>query len=180
MIPAVGGEGSAQPGPRKRRGKKPKRGLAPVELIVTGDGTFAPADGYYRRVCRERKYKTGDILLADLKQQRSVGFNKLVHKFGQLCKDNIERFASCVDAHAVLKVVQLEADIGCDRLLIMVPGLGLTEYRIPQSLSFDSMEETYFRAIYRRMSEHVSKKYWPTISPEAIEELAEVMPDDPT
>lgn len=145
-------------------------------MLRVDKGCLKPADEYTRRKLRERGYHTGDLLHADLAKPRNPGFHRLVHAFGQLCADNIEAFEG-MDAHMVLKRIQLEGDIGCDHIALRFPGIGPCEYRIPQSLSYQSMDEGAFHELFMQMCLYISRTYWPSMSPDEIAHLAEIMPE---
>ena len=61
-------------------------------------GMLVPADPYAASVLRQRGYKIGDLLAAELVKPRNPKFNRLVHRLGQLVVANIEAFAG-LDAH---------------------------------------------------------------------------------
>lgn len=48
---------------------------------------------------------------------------------------------------------------------------------IPRSLSYESMEEGEFKQVVAGICGHVSKTYWPSLSPERIEAMADAMVD---
>lgn len=145
-------------------------------LLRVAKGGFIPADGYTHMRLRERGYKMDDVVLADLVKPRNPGFHRLAHRLGQLAADNIDEFEG-LDGHAVLKRIQIEAGIACDEIPLKLPVIGLITYRVPRSLSFTSMDEVEFKATIRAMSEYIAKTYWPNLSPEQIEEMAEAMPE---
>ena len=78
----------------------------------------------------------------------------------------------------MLKRIQLEADIACDPLAIVMPGVGMVTVKIPQSLSFENMDDGERHDVARAMCRHISLQYWPTLSAEAIEEMAESWIDE--
>lgn len=145
-------------------------------LLAVEKGRLVPADPFTAERLRAKGYHVGDVLKATLAKPRNPKFNRLAHAFGKLCADNIERFDG-MNAHAVLKAVQYEGDIACERMMVNLKGFGMVEVRMPQSLSFESMDEGAFRETYAAMCGHVSKTYWPDLSPEQIAEMAETMPD---
>lgn len=152
---------------------KPKRRPErfPLRLIKGG---FAPADRMSATRLRERGYRVGDIVFAEFRKPRNPRFWGLAHVFGQMLADNIESFEG-LDAHKVLKRLQIEAGVGCEITEIYVPGLGKVEHRTPRSLSFESMDEGEFREVMRGFSRHVAATYWPELTPGEIEQMAEVM-----
>jgi hypothetical protein len=153
--------------------KKPER-----LLLTVAKGTLVPADGYTVARLRARGFNLGDEVHAVLTKSRNPKFHRLVHSFGQVLVENIEAFED-LDGHRVLKRLQIEGNIGCDEVALIFPGLGPTSYRVPRSLSFESMDEGEFHETFRQFSRYVSKTYWPTMTPEQIEQMAGFMPDTP-
>jgi hypothetical protein len=152
--------------------KKKKR----VMLRVIKGG-LVPADPWAASQLREKGFKVGDILGADLSKLRNPKFNRLVHRIGQLCVANIDEFKYS-DAHDVLKRLQLEANIACEEIAIRLPGYGMAFHRIPKSLSFDSMDEGEYHETARAFCRYIAAKYWPGMDPEAIEEMADSFVDE--
>lgn len=136
-------------------------------------GGFAPADGYTAERLRGR-LKVGDIVAATISKPRNPGFHRLAHALGKLLADNLDAFEG-MEAHGVLKRLQIEGNIACDAIAVVFPGVGPCEYRIPQSLSFASMDETAFREVFDAMVMYVVRKYWPTMTPDQIEKMAEMV-----
>ena len=155
---------------------KSKRAKRTIYLRIA-KGHLDPADGYAAKQLRERAYHVGDVIEATLKKLNNPGFNRLHHRIGQLCASNIEAFSG-MDAHQVLKRLQWEAGIHCEEVGVQVPGIGLAMMRFPLSLSFDDLEDGERHEVVRRMCRHISEKYWPSMSPEHIEEMAESFPDE--
>ena len=145
-------------------------------LLAVQKGSLVPADNYTAERLRAKGYRMGDVLRATLSKPRNPRFHRLAHAFGKLCAENIERFEG-MDAHKVLKTIQYEADIACERMTVKLPGLGMVEVRQTESLSFESMDEGRFREVYAAMCNHVSKVYWPELTPEQVAEMAETMPE---
>lgn len=157
----------------KPKARKRERVLLRLELVNGRAGFFA-ADGFTASRLKARGFRPGDEALAELTKPRSPGFHRLVHQFGKVVVDNIEAF-SHLDPHACLKRLQVEGDIACDHVPMLIPGIGPVTYRIPQSLSYESMDETVFRETFRAFSRHICANYWPTSTPEAIEQMAGFM-----
>lgn len=93
-----------------------------------------------------------------------------------LCAQNIDAFHG-KDGHDVIKRVQLEADIGCEHVGILWAGQPV-EYRIPQSIAFDSLCEDEFRKLYRQFADYIGRTYMGGLSAEQVQQLVEVMPDE--
>ena len=68
--------------------------------------------------------------------------------------------------------MQLEGNLGCDEIMVSV-GPGLVKYRIPQSLSFENMDEHEFKEISKGFCRHIAAHYWKDLDAESIEEMAE-------
>lgn len=158
-------EPAAKPA-KLRRASKPRLMMRVVK------GGISPADAYTTSLLRERNYTVGDIVAITISKCRNPNFNNLVHRIGALCAANIDAFSG-QSAHAVLKRLQIEADIGCEHIMLKFPGIGMVEQRIPMSLSFDRMDEGEFRVIARDFCRHIAEHYWPDLSPEKVEEMAE-------
>ena len=136
-------------------------------------GGFAPADNYTAERLRG-KLKVGDIVAATISKPRNPKFHRLVHAFGQLLVENLDAFEG-MDSHQCLKRLQIEGNIACDEIAIIFPGIGPCTYRVPRSLSFASMDEIEFGEVFQQFTRYVVKQYWPTMTPEGIEAMAEMM-----
>lgn len=175
----------------KQRNKKEK---IPLRVIKGG---LVPANKFAEENLRKKKYKVGDILFAVITKPRNPKFNGLVHGIGKLCIEHISDFSKYVNAHDVIKRLQLEGNICCDEIAISPPQIvssvlkiikpvlellnidvtedGLFVFRIPRSLSFDSMDEAEFNDAAKSMCRHITDKYWPSMTVEQIEVMAERM-----
>ncbi len=136
-------------------------------------GGFAPADGGTANRLREKGVRIGDLVFVEMKKPRNPKFHRLVHAFGEILVQNIEAFEA-MNSHSVLKRLQIEANVGCDEMAVIFPGIGPCTYRIPRSLSFESMDESEFGEVFKGFCRYVSKTYWPSMEPEAIERMAEM------
>lgn len=142
--------------------------------LRVSQGALVPADNYARSVLRERGFNIGDLLAADLTKPRNPKFNNLVHQLGQLVVANIESFSG-MDAHKAIKRLQIEGRVACDEIGVMVPGFGMVIQFIPQSLSFQSLDEGEFQQAARGIARTIAERYWPDCKPEAIENMATAM-----
>ena len=140
-------------------------------------GSLIPADSLAAAKLRNRAYAIGDVVFAEIKKPRNPKVHRLAHALGQILVENIEAFAE-LDGHRVLKRLQIESGIGCDEMAIHVPGVGQCLHRTPQSLSFESLDEAQFRQIFSGLCRHVAEHYWPEMTEEQIEQMAEVMPTE--
>ena len=137
-------------------------------------GGFNVADITTQERLRGRSYRVGDLVFAEFKKPRNPKFHRLAHALGRLCAENLDAFEG-MGAHAVLKRLQIEANVGCDEITLQFPGIGPCTYRVPRSLSFESMDEGEFHEVMRDMCRHIAKQYWPSLSADAIEQMAGVM-----
>ena len=142
-------------------------------LWRVGKGVLQPFDAATTEALRAKGYKVGDVLHADLAKPRSPGFHRLAHQLGGMLAENLDTFDG-MPAHAVLKRLQWEGNIGCEEFGAQAPGLGLVMVRIPRSLSFQSMDDGEFREVMTALCRYVSKTYWPTCTPEQVEAMASV------
>lgn len=140
-------------------------------------GALIPANSFAETAMREMKLSLGDIVFCEITKPRNPRFNNLVHRFGELIANNIESFSG-MDPHLVLKRLQVEGDIACTHIWINIPQFGMVEQRLPESLSFASMDETRFSEVFKQFCRFVADKYWPTLSDEQIAQMAEVMADE--
>lgn len=142
-------------------------------LLQVQPGALVPLDDFARHQLRTKGYRSGDVLVAQLKKPRNPRFHRLAHQFAALLVENVEAFAG-MDPHGVLKRLQIEANVGCDEIALNFPGVGPCTYRVPRSLSFGSMDDGEFRQVIAAMCAHVARTYWPSLSPDRIEAMASV------
>lgn len=139
-------------------------------------GGIVPADSASIQLLRERGFKVGDVVMADMILPRNLAFNGLAHKLGSLIAENIEAFDG-MKSHDVLKRIQVEAGIECDETITDIPGFGRLVSRKPRSLSFASMDQAQFFEFTKSVCNYVSKTYWPSVSPERIARMSDCMVD---
>ena len=151
--------------------KKTKERLS----FTVGKGVLYPSDDYTTERLRAKGYHVGDVLSATLTKQRSPGFNRLAHQLGALVGQNIEEFGG-LDAHKVLKRLQIESGVACEETAIKIPGYGMMMHRTPQSLAFDAMDEGEFRECMTGLSRWISTQYWPQMDEDQILNMASLMP----
>lgn len=146
-------------------------------IAMTVDkGCLRPANATAQRQLRGRNYQLGDTVFAEIRQPRNPKYHRLAHALGQLASDNLGDFEG-VPAHDVLKRLQLECGIECDEVGYRIGGEWVVQ-RIPRSLSFESMDQERFEALYRAMCRHLGMAYFGGLSPEQVAEMVELMPDD--
>lgn len=145
-------------------------------MLCVTKGALVPADGLTVERLRAKGYHNGDILTATLRKARNPGFHRKAHAFGELVSQNIERFRD-MGCHQVLKLVQYEGDIACERMMVNLKDFGMVEVRVPKSLSFDSMDDGEFAEVFKAMCKHVADNYWEGCSADQIEQMVEIMPE---
>lgn len=154
---------------------KPEPAYVRVQRLIvpeTGEEVkgFIAASASDRERLKARKYSIGDLLRAEFKKPRNPGFHRFVHQLGTLVVQNVEGFEH-LTAHEAIKRLQIEGGIACEE--IRIDGGFLC--RIPQSLAFDSMDETQFQKVARGLSKYLCIRYWPSCTPEEIERMAEMV-----
>lgn len=140
-------------------------------------GGLVPADVSTQEILRARGYRVGDILQADLSKLRNPGFHRLVHRIGQIVAENIDAFKG-MNGHEAIKRLQLEGDIACEHRLLDLPGAGRCMVSVARSIAYDSMDEGEFREVARSICRVIADRYWPSMSAEDIEKMAEIMIDE--
>lgn len=192
---------SALPKPQEEF-KPPRSKPVPVFMRVI-QGGFVPADAYAEQQLRDKKFKIGDIVKVFVRKLRNGKFNRKVHRIGKLCVTHIDEFRH-MDAHSVIKRIQLEGNIYCDEMAIKpsvagmsIPkqiismlepilnafGLKLTEdglliVRYPQSLSYESMDQADYEDAAKKICRYLSENYLHGLEEWQIEELAESAVED--
>ena len=154
--------------------RKPKKERIHLRVIKGG---LVPADKYAESLLRGKNYKIGDVLGASVTKLRNPKFNRLVHKLGILCAENIEDFSG-LDAHTTIKRLQIEGKIACEEIGISIPGYGMVIQFIPRSLSFDSMDEAEFHEAAKSICRLIAERYWKGLTAERIENMAGCMVDE--
>lgn len=157
--------------PAKRPAKKERVYLRVIK------GGLVPADQFAETQLRNKNYKIGDVVTAEIRKLRNPKFNRLIHKLGLLVAQNIEEFHG-LDGHTCLKRLQIEGKIACDEIGIMVPGYGMVIQFIPRSLSYESMDESEFFEVARKICRLISELYWHDLEPEQIESMVNLMVDE--
>lgn len=139
-----------------------------------GKGVLAPQDEFARERLREKGYRQGDIVAADLFKERTSYLNRRAHAFGKLLTHHLDAFDG-MTAHTALKRVQIESNAHCDEIGLNFPGMGPCVYRIPKSFNFKDTDEAAFKAAFGSMCAHVRKRYWPELQEDQIDEMVKVM-----
>jgi hypothetical protein len=151
--------------------------------------------------------KVGDLVFARISKPRNPGFHRLAHRIGMLAVENIEAFshmdahsalkrlqlesgAACeqvmVQVHTIWPAVIKWIDDHLGRPMAvmlkvvvdeMKMGSSTIPVQIPRSLSYDSLDEIAFKEAVKTICRYMAATYWPTMTPEQIEEMAETTKD---
>ncbi|RJG13471.1 hypothetical protein D3879_09555 [Pseudomonas cavernicola] len=163
--------------------KSTKRADRPIYMTVrklvnpkTGEEVSAlvPGSGIDSYLMHELGLRTGDDVRAVLKLPRNAKFHRLVHALGKLVAEQIEDFQG-LSAHDAIKRLQRESGICCEVQSINLPGFGALDVAVAQSIAFDEMDEGAFRELYKGICRHICERYWPTLTPEQVADMAELM-----
>ena len=149
--------------------RRPER----LAFRVTATG-LEIADTFSAARFKAKGLHAGDLVFAEIRKPRNPGYHRLAHALGQIVADNIDDFDG-MSAHDTIKRLQLEAGVGCESIAYKVNGMSIVQ-SIPLSLSFESMDETEFRAVFMGICRHLAKVYWPSATADEIAAMAEVMP----
>lgn len=146
---------------------KAKRARRPIYMQVraaidkeTGEEFLAlrashPVD---RRLMKERGYRKGDDVRAEIKKPRNVKFHRLAHAIGNLLVENVEKFLG-KSGHDALKEMQRESGVCCDSMDIDLGTLGVVPVKVPRSLAFDEMPEDEFVQFFEGITAHIAEHY---------------------
>jgi len=140
--------------------------------VHSSTGVLMPADEYTKRRLRELGYKVEDLLFAEFSKPRNPEFHRRAHRIGTLLSRSIDDFNG-MDAHEVLKKLQLDAEIECEESRAIVPGLGVMRVLTAISLAYESMEQGRFYKFVNRIYSYIAMTYWPDMTPEQIGEMVE-------
>lgn len=138
---------------------------------------MVPAGAADATTLRERGIKTGQQLRADITLPRNYAFHKLGHRLADLARENLPGFEG-LDAHEAFKRLQRESEVECDVTLTEIPGVGTLRSVQPRSMAFDRMDQGAFYQMVRGIAEYIAREYWPQCSPEEIEQMIELMPEE--
>ena len=141
-------------------------------LLRVERGALVPADAHSQQRLREKGYRDGDVLAAELAKPRSPGFWRLAHRIGTLCVQNIEAFSG-LSPHQAIKKMQFDTGLWCDITETEIPGLGVLVSRQPRSLAFESLDQGEFYELMKSLCRHIAETYWPHMTAEAVQEMAE-------
>lgn len=163
--------GSGQSGSPKRPStskRRPQR-IALRPVVVEGRAMLEVADDLSRQRIKDKRLSLGEVVFAEIKKPRNPRFHALAHALGNLIAESLDDFTG-MDAHRVLKRLQIESGVCCDEIGYRLQGMWIVQ-RVPQSLAFDSMDEGEFRAFMQGIAGHLIDNYWPNCTHEDIQSL---------
>lgn len=146
-------------------------------LLRVERGALVPADAHSQQRLREKGYRVGDILAAELIKPRHPGFWRLAHQVGTMCVQNIDSFNG-LTAHQAIKKLQFDAGLWCDITETEIPGLGVLVSKQPRSLSFENMDQGEFYELMKSLCRHIAENHWPHMTPEQVQEMADAFVDE--
>lgn len=139
-------------------------------VIDKGFKCLAPYDAEAEEVLH--KYGINTILSADISKSRYPKFHRLIFGgFAPLLINNIKDFHG-FNRHKVLKRLQMEGGIECEEMMLRFKGVRVIR-RMPESLSYASMDQSKFEGVFESMKQHVCTEYWPNETPEGIDRMIE-------
>lgn len=128
---------------------------------------------------REQGMRPGLEVAAYFQPDRNYKNFKQAHALAGFVRDNTEAFPPDMDTHAVLKRLQVDADIECDLVdeQAKIEGLGWIQIKrkAPRSLSFESMTQQVWREVYKRFKDHCIHTYFPGWGPEEISQFEDIL-----
>lgn len=144
-----------------------KRRREPVYLRVV-KGALVPASGRDADLLRARGYRIGDQVRAELAKPRNPRHHRLVMALLQLVLDNQDGLQTIDQLLTVIKIKMGRAQPFVDT------ATGRT-YWVPESISFDAMDQGEFEIFYRDLCALIARDYLPGMKPEQVEQAAEMM-----
>jgi phosphoglycerate dehydrogenase-like enzyme len=132
-------------------------------LLRKGHGSFlAPVDELSQTELG--KIGAGEVVSVTLKKARNPKLNSLYWSLLHKVFDNQERYQTVDELHDALKLAA-----GASKVLHLVDG---TEVLIPDSTSFDAMDELKFREFFKRACDVIAWKFLPEIKGKDVEDIA--------
>lgn len=140
-----------------------------IPYVVEQGGRMRPENAIALELFERRKYGIGNVVFVDCMRPRNPGHWRRAHAIGVLLVEHAHGF-ELLDAHAALKVVQLKSGIACDRYAFCGEIL-----QVPQSLSYESMDQGIFNGIYVGFCRWIADNIWPHLTPEQVSAQADAM-----
>lgn len=199
---------SPPPNPSPKRKRKEPIGLRVRWGVAGGNPVYYPATGSDAERLKPLHHKDGDLVFVDFRKPRNPGFHKLAHAIGKLAIENIGGWGHLQPHEAVKRlqveagvgcdtmmvnmntiwsdvIEWIEANFGKQMALVLKVAcreLGvkqrLVRVKVPRSISYDSMDQEEFHGVVKGICTFISIHYWPTMSAEEIEALADAMQGD--
>lgn len=156
---------------------------------------------------RTKGNHVGDLVFARVVKPRNPGFHRLAHRIGSLAVENIPEFehleahaalkrlqmesgAACdemlVQVHTIWPAVVAWIEEHLGRPMAIMLKVVMSEMKmggttipvlVPRSLSFDSLDEIEFKSAVKTICRYMASHYWPSMTAEQIEEMAETTKD---
>lgn len=140
-------------------------------------GCLVPSHDVDKRLLRERKYGIGSEVRAELKKPRNAAFHRLVHAFGLMLSEHMPEFLG-LQAHEAVKKAQALAGVQCESIEYDLPGIGKLMRTEPRSISFDTMDEADFKALFDAIVNHVTNMPgWIDVPHEVKDDLSQMVGD---
>lgn len=170
-----------------RRGASTKKDKRPVWLRLehlvrpeTGESVLAFVADSAMDACalKERGYRRGDLVTAELFKDRNPKFYRLAHAMAKFVRDNTDDFADST-VHDTLKKLQLRADVECEEREIVMNLGSFGEHKalakVPRSLNFMDMDDGDFRPVFEAIRDYVARVYYPDWTDLTIEEMEAIL-----
>lgn len=122
---------------------------------------------------RKMGLQIGDVVMVEVRKSRNPAFHRFAHALGEMLSENIDVFLG-MDSHSVIKQIQREARIECEVMTVDLAGEAIAEIVRPKSIAYDSLDETEFRELVKRLCDHVAAKYMGGMQPESVEEMVKM------
>lgn len=125
---------------------------------------------------RERNFRNGDLVRMQVSKATDPHANRTLHALGKMVAANIDEFSG-MQAHAVLKRLQVESGVHCEPISVRIVGSDeLAIANIPLSLSFDDTDDFEFRACAKGLAKFLVQRYWPTVDADwVLEEMGKIV-----
>jgi hypothetical protein len=139
--------------------------VAEIALTRTLSG-LAPADDHAREVLR--RWQLGETLKADVRKPRAHRSLRRYWALVNLVYQNSEQFKSPEAVHAYLKIRAGH----CTPIVSKSTG---EVFLVPDSISYDRLDETEFRAVWERVVQVVADEILGTGVPEIEAEIMRIV-----
>lgn len=179
-------------------------GRGPTETVQA----YVPASGSDADRLKPLHHREGDLVFADFRKPRNPGFHRLAHAIGKLAVDNIDGFGHLTPHEAIKRLqiesvvgcetvmvnmnsiwhevlTWISTNLGPSFASILRIGLKesgvkvkLVPLHIPRSIAYDAMDQEEFHGVLKGLCKFMAERYWPRMSAEEIEALAEAMQGD--